>query len=179
VPFCLRRARLDRVRSILLFVACSTAPVARVDIQPLPSVTVRTQSPEPGCTEDIPNTTVCDTPRARAVIDFCERYRHAVEDRDVSTLVALASPRYREDQIDYAALKDFLTQKMAGVSAIRYEAKYRAVTFRPDGMVAVDYQYSASYRMPHPSGDQWHHSIADNTLVLEPHGASFLIVRGM
>ena len=47
-----------------------------------------------GCTKNIPNTTVKDTPENRQVITFMENYRNAVESRDVGALLAMAHPQY-------------------------------------------------------------------------------------
>jgi hypothetical protein len=85
-------------RLILLIVAGCGASQAQPasEVQPLP--TLRTApaatSTSDGCVAIIPNTDVCDSPRNRTVIDFCERYRHALEARDADALLALASPRY-------------------------------------------------------------------------------------
>src|SRR5690348_10067368 len=73
-----------------------------------------------GCTSHyIPNTDVEDTEENRKLITFCEKYRKAVEYKDVGLLLKLASPKYYEDggnvdaadDIDYAGLKDYLTSK--------------------------------------------------------------------
>ena len=54
-----------------------------------------------GCSKSyIPNTDVEDSSENKKVIAFCEQYRHAVEDKDVGTLLKLASPRYYEDGED-------------------------------------------------------------------------------
>src|SRR5947199_9216204 len=51
-----------------------------------------------GCTTHyIPNTDVEDTEDNRRVIDFCEQYRHAVENRNIPRLLQLVDPRYYED----------------------------------------------------------------------------------
>ena len=42
----------------------------------------------------IPNTEVPDNRFNRSVIEFCERYRHAVEDLNIGLLISMASPRY-------------------------------------------------------------------------------------
>ena len=71
-----------------------------------------------GCaTRYIPNTDVEDTEENRTVVTFCERYRHAVELKDVGELLKLASNEYYEDggnidasdDLDYSGLRDYLT----------------------------------------------------------------------
>lgn len=141
-----------------------------------------------GCSKTyIPNTDVEDNSDNRKVIAFCEDYRHAVEDKDVGKLLKLASPRYyedggnvtAEDDIDYDGLKDYLTATFVKTQTIRYEIRYRKVTFSESKKVFVEYSYSASYRMPGLKGEEWKHTVADNRLELVPEGESFKITAGM
>jgi hypothetical protein len=141
-----------------------------------------------GCSKTyIPNTDVEDSSDNRKVIAFCEDYRHAVEDKDVGKLLKMASPRYYEDggntnpedDIDFEGLKDYLTATFVKTQTIRYEIRYRKVTFEENKKVMVEYSYSASYRMPGLKGEEWKHTVADNRLELIPEGDSFKILAGM
>src|ERR1700679_1149139 len=90
-----------------------------------------------GCSKTfIPNTDVLDNTENRKVILFCEQYRHAVEEKNVGQLLKLASPAYHrkgvgnnDDDVDYVSLKEFLTTTFQQTDAIRYEIRYRRVTF--------------------------------------------------
>lgn len=141
-----------------------------------------------GCsTTYIPNTDVEDTSDNRKVVSFCEEYRHAVEDKDVARLLKMAHPRYyedggnvsAEDDIDYAGLKDYLTSTFLKTSSVRYEIRYRNVTFAKNSHIFVDYTYSASYRMPGLKGEEWKHTVADNRLELVPVDSGYQILNGM
>ena len=141
-----------------------------------------------GCSKSyIPNTDVEDSSDNRKIISFCEEYRHAVEDKDVGALLKLASPRYYEDggntnpedDLDFDGLKDYLTSTFVKTQTIRYEIRYRKVTFSESKKVFVEYSYSASYRMPGLKGEEWKHTVADNRLELVPEGESFKITAGM
>ena len=141
-----------------------------------------------GCSKTyIPNTDVEDSSDNRKVIAFCEDYRHAVKDKDVGKLLKMASPRYYEDggntnpedDIDFEGLKDYLTATFVKTQTIRYEIRYRKVTFEENKKVMVEYSYSASYRMPGLKGEEWKHTVADNRLELIPEGDSFKILAGM
>lgn len=135
----------------------------------------------------IPNTDVEDTAVNRKVILFCERYRHAVEDKDVATILRIVSPSYfedggntkGEDDMDYEGLKEFLTGDFLKTSGIRYEIRYRKVTFTETNEVYVDYTFAGAYRIPGVKGDEWKHKVAENRLVLVPDGDSFKITSGM
>jgi hypothetical protein len=136
----------------------------------------------------IPNTDVDDTPENREVVIFCEKYRKAVERRDVAGLIKLASPKYYEDggnidpedDIDFAGLEAYLKEKFRDATGIRYEIRYRRVERERD-LVFVDYTYSASYRITLPGSDRqkWRSVVEENRLELVPDGEGFLIVAGM
>jgi hypothetical protein len=135
----------------------------------------------------IPNTDVEDTSDNRKVILFCEEYRHAVEDKNIGKLLSLASPRYHEDggntrgedDVDYEGLKQYLAGVFMKTSGIRYEIKYRKVTFNENKYIYVDYTYAASYRLPGVKQEEWRHTVADNRLKIVPDGDGFKILEGM
>lgn len=140
-----------------------------------------------GCaTHYIPNTDVEDTDDNRKLVSFCERYRHAVETKDVATLLKLAAPSYYEDggnadpadDIDYAGLKAYLTTKFQDATAIRYEIRYRRIAKEKE-LVYIDYTFSASYRIPGPKGDEWRRKVDDTRLEPVPYQDEFRIVAGM
>jgi hypothetical protein len=154
-----------------------------------------------GCSKTfIPNTDVEDTSDNRKVIMFCERYRHAVEEKNVAELLKLASPSYfedggntkPEDDYDFAGLKDYLTTTFQKTTGIRYEIRYRRVTYTETQHIWVDFTYAASYKIPglqsyaqaqaqppEPPQDEWHHRVADNRLDLVRDGDGYKIVSGM
>ncbi len=143
--------------------------------------------PLAGCaTHYIPNTDVEDNEDNRKLVSFCERYRHAVENKDVPTLLKLAAPSYYEDggnadpsdDMDYAGLKAYLTSKFQDATAIRYEIRYRRIAKEKD-LIYVDYTFSASYRIPGPKGDEWRRKVDDNRLELVPYQDEYRIVAGM
>jgi hypothetical protein len=141
-----------------------------------------------GCAQQyIPNTDVEDTEFNRQVIQFCEEYRRAVEQRKIGALLQLAHPAYYEDggnidptdDLDYAGLKLYLEDKFHKTKAIRYEIRYRRVGKGRRDVIYVDFTYSASYKIPTPAGDVWRRTVADNRLELVPHGETFRILAGM
>lgn len=141
-----------------------------------------------GCaTHYIPNTDVEDTDENRKIVSFCEKYRHAVEQRNVPLLLTLASPSYYEDggnvdaadDMDYAGLRDYLEGRFKDTRAIRYEIRYRNVSHGKGDRIFVDYTYSASYKLPGLKGEEWRHTVADNRLELVEDKDTFRIVAGM
>jgi hypothetical protein len=147
-----------------------------------------------GCAgQFIPNTDVDDTPENRNIVEFCERYRKALEKKDVGALLELASPSYYDDSgdvdasndIDYAGLKEYLTAKFKGaafgdVTGLRHEIRYRRISKGDGGVINVDYTYSASYRYLKPDGsEKWENAVEENRLEIVPEGESFKIIHGL
>jgi hypothetical protein len=140
-----------------------------------------------GCPEHyLTNTDVEATDGNRKIVEFCEVYRHAVERKDVATLLDMASPDYYEDggnvdaadDIDYAGLKDYLSSKFDETRAIRYEIRYRRV-LEEDERIYVDYTYSGSFRLPTHIGEKWQSNVDENRLELVSSGETYKIVAGM
>lgn len=162
----------------------STAYVARAAVAGL-ALSLAGVMGATGCaTTFIPNTDVTDTEPNRKVILFCEQYRHAVEEKNIAQLLKLASPNYHkrgatDDDVDYTTLKDFLTTTFQTTDAIRYEIRYRRVTFAENTHVFVDYTFAGSYRIPGVRKEEWRHSVSDNRLDLVPEGEGYKIIAGM
>ena len=135
----------------------------------------------------IPNTDVEDTAPNRDVVLFCERYRHALEDKNVAELLKVMSPGYfedggntkNEDDADYDKIREFLTTDFLRTNGVRYEIRYRRVTFTQTKHIYVDYTYAAAWKLPGVKTDEWHHKVADNRLDLVKDGDSYKIVAGM
>jgi hypothetical protein len=135
----------------------------------------------------IPNTDVEDNSENRQVVLFCEEYRHALEEKNVAQILKLMSPAYfedggntkNEDDADYDRIREFLTGDFLRTSGIRYEMRYRRITFTQTNHVFVDYTYAAAWKLPGVKNDEWHHKVADNRLDLVRDGESYRILGGM
>lgn len=140
----------------------------------------------PGCgPEMIPNTDVPDNAENRAVIGFVEDYRHAVERRNVSEILALVSPQFfddngtipTDDDRDYDRLREQLA-RFEQLLDVRYEMRYRNVTYRPD-RIFVDVTYTASFKVATPQGDRWETRLRDNRIELVREDGEFRIISGI
>ena len=134
----------------------------------------------------IPGTKVPDTKANREILDICERYRHAMEERDATTLLALAHPNYYEDSgtpkgdddYGYDGLKDVLSRRLSALKTVRYNIEYRKVAI--EGHHAqVDIRYDASFQIATEMGDRWERKQNDKRLELENDGKRWLIIAGM
>ena len=134
----------------------------------------------------IPGTKVPDTKANREILDVCERYRHAMEDRDAATLLALAHPNYYEDSgtpggsddYGYEGLKEVLQKRLAQVKTLRYNIEYRRVQIQGHH-AQVDIRYDASFQLATEMGDRWERKQNDKRIELENDGKRWLIIAGM
>jgi hypothetical protein len=134
----------------------------------------------------IPGTKVVDTKINREILDVCERYRHAMEDRDATTLLALAHPNYYEDSgtpkgdddYGYEGLKEVLQRRMAQLRTLRYNIEYRKITIEGHRAL-VDLRYDASFQLATEMGDRWERKMNDKRIELENDGRRWLIIAGM
>jgi hypothetical protein len=134
----------------------------------------------------IPGTKVSDSKINREILDICEKYRHALEDRDSATLLTLAHPNYYEDSgtpkgdddYGYDGLKEVLAKRLAALKTVRYNIEYRKVDV--EGHHAkVDIRYDASFQLATEMGDRWERKQNDKRIELENDGKRWLIIAGM
>jgi hypothetical protein len=141
-----------------------------------------------GCaiTSVIPGTKVPDTRANREILDVCEKYRHALEDRDAATLLALASPNYYEDSgtpkgdddYGYDGLREVLQRRLGALRTLRYNIEYRRVDV-VGPRAYVDIRYDASFQIATEMGDRWERKQNDKRIELENDGHRWLIIAGM
>jgi hypothetical protein len=141
----------------------------------------------PGCAETlIPNTDVPDTADNREIVDFIEGYRHAVEERNPAGIMRLVSERYfddngtpsTDDDIDYAGLRERFQRWEGDVIDIRYEMRYRRITFEPD-RVFVDFTYTGSFKVRDLEGERWSRRLADNRIEIVREDDELRIISGL
>lgn len=137
--------------------------------------------------QNIPNTHVEDTGENREIIEFVERYRKAVEDRDTATLMNMTSRFYfddmgtpaGEDDVDYDSLKVGLERMRKEVLAARYQISYRGLTYTTNERVLVDLLYTGWFKVETPEGPQWRRRLEPHRIVLAREDGKLLIVSGM
>ena len=134
----------------------------------------------------IPGTKVPDTKPNREILDVCERYRHALEERDSATLLTLAHPNYYEDSgtpkgdddYGYEGLKEVLAKRLAALKTVRYNIEYRKVAIEKHH-ASVDIRYDASFQLATEMGDRWERKQNDKRIELENDGKRWMIIAGM
>ena len=134
----------------------------------------------------IPNTDVPDTEPNREVVEFVERYRHAVEAMSAPQLLTLVSEDYfddngtpqTEDDVDYGRLRDHLARWTDELLDVRYEIRYRRVHFETD-RVTVDFTYSGRFKLRGAEGERWERRLADDRIELVREHGEYRIISGM
>lgn len=141
-----------------------------------------------GCaTQNIPNTHVKDTKENREVLEFVEQYRKAMESRDSTTLLSMASKYYfddmgttaGEDDVDFDGLRDGLARLRHDVLAARYQISYRGLSEVADNRVWVDLLYTGWFKINTPEGPQWRRRLEPHRVVLSREDGRLKIVSGM
>lgn len=149
-------------------------------------------------TSTISGTKIPDNPNNREIIDKVEEYRLAVERKDVSALLLMASKSYWEDggtptggdDYGYEGLRRVLQERFQKAEDIRYSLRYVNVYRRcksdgdPDtneGCRAyIDVLIDASYSVNDARGEAKRPDMRDqNQLVLEWSGEKWLFLSGM
>ena len=140
-----------------------------------------------GCgTTLITNTDVPDTGDNRAAIEFVERYRHAVEERSASGVLALVSVHYfddngtleSEDDMDRDSLATALSRWEEDLRDVRYEIRYRRVSYSTDRTM-IDFTYTGSFKLRTIDGDRWSRRLADNRVEFIREDNEYRIISGL
>lgn len=150
--------------------------------------------------QTIPGTNIPENRTNRAIIDTVEQYRLAVERKDTSALLLMASKRYWEDggtptggdDYGYEGLREVLGTRFKNAEDIRYSLQYKNVVRRcpstedpssNNGCRAyVDVLIDASFSIVNAHGQRVRPDMRDqNQLVLEwdPEAERWLFLSGM
>ncbi|HOU52467.1 MAG TPA: nuclear transport factor 2 family protein [Myxococcota bacterium] len=113
----------------------------------------------------LPNTEVEDTPANRAIADVVERYRVAVEQRDVDALRGLVSRRYfsnagttaePSDDYGYAQLEErVLPLLRENVKSVQFVIYLRRISFPSETTAQADFEYYYKFFYVEGGKDRW------------------------
>jgi hypothetical protein len=135
----------------------------------------------------IPGTEVQDTATNRKLLDRIERYRLAVEHRDVTAILAMVSPTYFDERghpddpsyhWDYARLAKELPQKLDKVKDVRLEIQVRHIVVKDDTARAA-YFYTENYIATLPSGEIPEHTSDIERMEFQRQGDRWMITKGL
>jgi hypothetical protein len=135
----------------------------------------------------IPGTEVQDTATNRKLLDQIERYRLAVEHRDVTAILAMVSPTYFDERghpddpsyhWNYARLAKELPEKLDKVKDVRLEITVRHITVKDDAARAA-YFYTENYIATMPSGEVPEHTSDIDRMEFQRQGERWMITKGL
>ena len=107
-------------------------------------------------------TSIRDTPDNRAVLEVFGRYKQALEARDPSAILALATTDYADpgdpshgiDPLDRAGLQQKLQTDFSKVNGVRLDATIKDLEIK-DNQARLDYFQVLRYAVATPSGEKW------------------------
>lgn len=142
-------------------------------------------------TKHIPHTTVEDTEENRSILRVVERYRDALQTRDVDAILSLTSSKYYDnsgtpdpsDDVNYEGLKEFLQKHFDKLETLQVDFMVHKIAPDEDNenKVYVEYRYVSRYQLKLPSGEQQWHVDPDvlDRLTLIKEGGDWKILSGL
>jgi len=146
-----------------------------------------------GCKPELlPNTDIEDNGQNKAVVDFVEEYRKAMESRQSDEVLQLVAEEYFEDmgtedqKDDYGIerLRERLTGNFEHTEALQLKVYVQKIEHEgEDERIAVYYHYLQRALLAMPAGKEWVSHSDRNRLVLKKRGDNysdgFLILSGL
>jgi hypothetical protein len=134
----------------------------------------------------IPGTKIADTPANRELLTRLEEYRVALEQRDSTKLLTMASPQYYEDagtpggsdDYGFPGLKRVLEQRLSALRWLRYLVRYRDIRIEGN-RAAVDIKYDISFQLMTEMGERWERKQSEKRLELVKEDNRWLFLSGM
>ena len=134
----------------------------------------------------IPGTKLADTLENRSLVSIVEKYRRAMEARDVDGLLALASKDYKEDggtpgttdDYGYEGLKRVLGERFAKVRALRLQVVVSRVDLAGN-RARIEYRWEMQCQYTHKEKVGWHVKTDDNRFELERVNGQWLFTSGL
>lgn len=138
----------------------------------------------------IPNTSITDTKRNRAVIDFMQEYKKAVESHSVDQIMALVSPVYADriladappEVLNPEQLRAKLTDALTHIKQVALSIHVQDV-HEEDKLITVTYYYIEHALVSTPTGEQWNTFSDVNRMYLtkkpSKEGGGFEIISGL
>lgn len=108
-----------------------------------------------GCVRYFPGTNIPDNADTQAIKAIMEKYRSAVEAKDVTAILALVSETYRDDagtihtddDLDYSALREVLPKRLSKVQNPNLYMELKRIDVERD-LATATYSYVWRYRLP-------------------------------
>jgi hypothetical protein len=136
----------------------------------------------------IPGTRVADTAENREIYSLVEKYRSAMEHRDIETLKKLASARYfenastthhKKDDYGHSTLIGKVLPKLTdNIKKVEYRIMLKAVSIRGNQATA-DYEYMWKFLYSEGGREKWEQRNDFNRLDMVREDGAWKIVAGL
>jgi hypothetical protein len=129
---------------------------------------------------------IWDTPENRDLLEVVERYRQAMERRDIAGLLSLASPNYyeqagtsgTEDDYGFDGLSKILQQRLGKLKTLRLKLVIYRISIDGD-RAEVDYTYHGRFQVQGAKRALWSQKSWEARMRMERVGGRWLILSGM
>ncbi|HOI10276.1 MAG TPA: nuclear transport factor 2 family protein [Myxococcota bacterium] len=137
----------------------------------------------------LPNTEVPDTNENRAIVDLVERYRVAVEERDVAALREMVSRGYfsnagttsdAEDDYGYDQVEQLILPMLKqNIKKVQYGIFVKRVRFESPTRAVAEFEHSFRYLYVVDGKDQWQAKVDFASLTFALEDGVWRIVGGL
>jgi hypothetical protein len=127
------------------------------------------------------------SPQKQEVADVIEKYRLAVEGRDMNFLKTLVSENYYEnssttndpkDDYDYQGLLKVLEKLGQQIKAVKYDIKIEKIEIM-ENIASVDFNYNGQYLFAIKESERWATQADKNRITLKKESGKWLIISGL
>jgi len=134
----------------------------------------------------IKGTKIPNTEDNRAIIDLLTRYQRAMEDKDISGILSLASPTYHEglgtvggeDDYGYDRLGARLGDRFSKIKSIRYVVTVDRIEVT-GSRASVFYTYELRFQYEVDGTERWSTETSDHRMMLENGDGGWRVVAGL
>ena len=134
----------------------------------------------------IPGTNIDDRPENRAVLQVFANYKQALEARDVTAILALATPNYSDpgdvsrnmEPLDRAGLQRKLQEDLSKVTGLRLDATIKDLEVKGNE-ARLDYFQVLRYAVTIPSSEKWKSESDDARMRFVRIGGEWKIASGL
>jgi hypothetical protein len=127
------------------------------------------------------------TPEKQALADIVERYRQAVEQRDLDAIERLASNDYYEngstteeptDDYDFNGLVKVLRELKEKLKAVKYQIDITDISVLGE-TATVDYEYRSQFLFESAEQDRWETANDRNRLTFKRQNGQWRVISGL
>ncbi len=142
----------------------------------------------PACSGRQKNKRIPNVRESEEVIELLERYRHAVEARDVAAILSLTSVDYADtrgtrrsdDDLDRNGLEKKLNIEVEKISALKLNLELLMLTFdKPRTIATIELRYDLRFQLEMSGGSTWHNEVNVHQMLLRKEESGWRVISGL